>query len=140
MKRLPLYVMLLLILAACVEKKTDSGRIAARSLYQQSEDILSKYTDSVRNARDSASLLGIMERLDIALTDCEFTYPPETDLRMSEGENATLANLALRISFLRDSLFYVYAHPVIPADSIPADSVAVNSSSPAVPAKAPAKQ
>lgn len=114
--------MLLLILAACTEKKTDQARVAARSLYQQSERILSKYTDSVKSARDSSSLLGIMERLDLALTECEFTYPPETDLRMSEGENDTLANLALRISFLRDSLLYVYAHPVVPSDSIPADS------------------
>lgn len=140
MKRLPLYVMLLIILAACTEKKTDPARIAARSLYQKSESILSKYTDSVKNARDSSSLLGIMDRLDLALTECEFTYPPETDLKMSEGENDTLANLAMRISFLRDSLLYVYAHPVVPTDSIPADSVAVNSSSPAVPAKTPAKQ
>ncbi|MDE5789929.1 MAG: hypothetical protein K2H96_01690 [Muribaculaceae bacterium] len=103
----------------------NSKRINASELYHKSVRLLKLYTDSFAMATDSVTLLGLNERFSSSLTALNFKYPSETCLEISEGENDTLTNLTERIIDLRDSLLYVYAHPVV-SDSLVSDSTMLN--------------
>ncbi len=107
---------------ACKKPMDNSKRIQASELYQKSVRLIRLYTDSFENAQDSATLLNLNERFTSSLTALNFKYPSETCLEISEGENDTLTNLTEKIISVRDSLLYLYAHPVI-SDSLSSDSI-----------------
>ncbi len=122
----PVSILICLIsLSACNKPVDNSKRINASELYQKSVRLLKLYTDSFARATDSVTLLGLNERFSSSLTALNFKYPSETCLEISEGENDTLTNLTERIIYLRDSLLYVYAHPVV-SDSLVSDSTLLN--------------
>ncbi len=104
--------------------KKDYGRSeAARSLYERCLSTTMLYTDSLRDARDSATVLRLSACLDYELARINYVFPPDTDLDVSEGENDTLTNLTDKFVLLRDSLLYRFAHPlVLRPDSLPADT------------------
>lgn len=108
--------------------KGDGGRAAnARALFERSVRLNALYTDSLRGARDSATILRLSSGYEEALTSLNFEYPAGTDPDMSEGENDTLINLTLRFVALRDSLLYRLAHPlVLRPDTLPADTAALS--------------
>lgn len=111
---------------SCTQKKDTSLADAARALYEKSVALSNLYTDSMKNAKDSATVLRLSEEFEEALTNLNFKYPADADIEMSEGENDTLANLNLSFAHLRDSLLYRIAHPlVLAADSVASDSTAV---------------
>lgn len=111
----------------CGAKNDDSRAANARALFERSVRLNAQYTDSMRAARDSATILRLSEQYEEALTQLNFEYPADTDPDMSEGENDTLINLTRRFVTLRDSLLYRLAHPlVLRPDSLPADSAALS--------------
>ena len=117
--RKPIFSILLpalAIAAAGCRNQGDHGQgEQARALYERSARIIVKYTDSLAQAHDSATILRM---------DKNYDYPSDTDLAISEGENDTLANLTLKYVSLRDSLLYRLAHPlVLRNDSLPSDTV-----------------
>lgn len=120
MRKLPyIGIMLLMVTAVgCGRQTDDSARIHARDLYLKSSRLLRAYCDSMAASRDSVSLLNLESRLKESLTRLNFEYPTETDLQISEGENDTLANLTSRYVSLRDSMLYLFAHPISTADSL----------------------
>ncbi len=112
----------LLILCACQKPVDNTKRLNASDLYSKSVKLIRLYTDSFANAKDSATLLDLNDRFSSALTALNFKYPSETCLEISEGQNDTLTNLTEKIISLRDSLLYLYAHPV-ETDSLTMDSI-----------------
>lgn len=120
---LPVYFFVsLLSLPACNKPVDNSRRINAAELYRKSVKLIRLYTDSFANATDSATLLSLNERFSSSLTALNFKYPSDVCLEISEGENDTLTNLTEKIISLRDSLLYIYAHPMV-SDSIVSDSI-----------------
>ena len=127
-KRKPIFSILLPALAIAVSgcrNQGDNGQgEQARALYERSARIIVKYTDSLAQAHDSATILRMDKNYDEELTKLNYDYPSDTDLAISEGENDTLANLTLKYVSLRDSLLYRLAHPlVLRNDSLPADTI-----------------
>lgn len=103
---------------ACGISSEDTPAKLARELYEKTLKLNATYTDSMRVAKDSATVLRLSKDYETALTNLNFEYPADTDLEMSEGENDTLVNINLRYVALRDSLLYCFAHPlVLAADS-----------------------
>lgn len=132
MMKILLYVALagaLALGAAGCRQKDDGGRAAnARALFERSVRLNALYTDSLRCAGDSATILRLSAAYDDALTHLNFEFPAETDPDMTEGENDTLITLTRRFVTLRDSMLYRLAHPlVLRADSVAADSLARDS-------------
>lgn len=106
------------IFTACREKKDNSQEILAQSMYEKTAEVLKRNTDSLRVARDSASVDSIYEACRIHLENLNFSYPADTDLLLSEGQNDTLALLTSKIAKARHARLYHFAHP----DPEPADS------------------
>lgn len=105
-------------ISSCEKKKVNTMREPARELYLKSVALADKYIDSIRNAKDTLSLTGLVDRYDNAITNLNYSYPAGADYELAEGENDTLKNLSARIIFLRDSLLHTYAHR-LPTDSVP---------------------
>lgn len=125
--RKPIFSILLPALAIAVAGCRNQGDNVqgeqARALYERSVRIIVKYTDSLAQAHDSATILRMDKNYDEELTKLNYDYPSDTDLAISEGENDTLANLTLKYVSLRDSLLYRLAHPlVLRNDSLPSDT------------------
>lgn len=111
------FFFMLLIIAlsfgSCVRKESHSLRDEAIALYNDSRQLTETYIDSIENAGDSATLLGIASRFEEKLAKVNFHYPANTDLEITEDENDTLSTLTTRYVFLRDSLLYRFAHPIL---------------------------
>ncbi len=111
----------------CETKEGDGREEAARTLYERSVSITCQYIDSLNGAHDSATVARITYNLDSELTQLNYSFPPDTHLEISEGENDTLSNLSGRFVQLRDSLLYRFAHPlVLRPDSLASDSTQTN--------------
>jgi len=104
---------IVIAIAGCVTKDSDGREKAARALYERSVNIARLYTDSLRNALDSATVARLSDGLDTELTRLNYAFPPDTYLDVSEGENDTLASLSEQFVLLRDSLLYRFAHPLV---------------------------
>lgn len=119
-------VLLLPALAAifptsCVKESDNNDREKALELYTKSMTIINIYTDSMRRAPDSITANGLLIRLDDALSHLNYEFDDETDRKISEGENDTLAAATMRFVALRDSILYRLAHKNA-ADSISSDA------------------
>ena len=134
----------LLLLSGCNKPIDNSKRLNAIDLYVKSVSLITNYTDSFKGATDSATLLKLNDNFSSALSALNFKYPSEisrhvsegylkypseTCLDISEGENDTLTNLTEKIISIRDSLLYLYAHPLVTdstlTDSIPHDKISI---------------
>lgn len=98
---------------SCGNSEGDARGKSARELYEKTIRLNARYTDSLRVAKDSATVERLSKSYEEALTRLNFEYPADTDLEMSEGENDTLVNINLRYVSLRDSLLYRFAHPIV---------------------------
>ena len=116
----------LLPLAGCARKQSNCNTDKSQELMQQSIAIASRYRDSVKLAKDSATVLRLMTELDDALTKLNYRYPADIYINSSENQNDVLARVVMRTVALRDSNLYRLAHPQTANDTTAAaDSVAV---------------
>lgn len=111
------------LICGCIKKTDRSLRKEARELYLKSLSLSNKYLDSLARCRDTATLLGIAERYDHAVTSLNYKYPAGTDYEISEGENDTLTGLTLRFITLRDSMLLVFSKQLSAVDSLANDSI-----------------
>lgn len=116
-------------LASCGRNQADPDRNEARSLYLESREMIEKYIDSLKLAKDSATLLDLDERYEEGISDLNFKYNERIVLKVSEGENDSLTQLTLRYIHLRDSLLHRLSQPVLAADSVQSDSLPAASKS-----------
>ena len=87
---------------------------------------MKSYIDSIAVAKDSSSIYSLLSRYETRLAKINMDAPPQTDLKITEGNNDTLMQLAnslrtlshIRLNSLshRDSLYSV------PADTLPEHS------------------
>ena len=93
--------------------------------------ITSSYMDSMNNAKDSALLIGLMERYEASITELNFSVVADTDLHLSEGQNDTIYQMLDSIRRLFDIRMDSFLHGKNRVDSIPIDSLAnVNAAPP----------
>lgn len=111
-----------MIVSSCQGNGNKNAVDSARSLYERSVKMLNQYSDSVKNAKDSATFERLIKQYESEITKLNYEYPADTQINMSEGENDTLTNLTLRYIAIRDSIKYRINHPVLSADTIKPDS------------------
>ncbi len=108
-----------LLCPSCAEKKTETLSPEARDLFRKSSDLIRSYTDSIGKAKDSVTWAAIDRRFEDRLTKLNYSYPPDTDLHLSQGENDTLFALTTRYVKARAE-----SHTRILRGPAPADTVA----------------
>ncbi len=115
-------IMLIVAAASCKKVVTEGHREEARELYESSVKLISRFTDSVLNAKDSNLILSADKRFEHDLTALNFKYPNETCLEISEGENDTLTSMTERYVHIRDSVLFRLSHPIEQKDSLSNES------------------
>lgn len=90
-------------LVSCINVETGGNDLNADRLYRKSRQLLLQYTDSFRNARDTADITRIEKNYQSDLVQINFSVPPETDTKMSEGENDTLYMLTKKMLLIKNS-------------------------------------
>ena len=111
-------------LPSCGSSDKSDNNADADRLFSETCRLTKLYTDSMKNAPDSAILNSLMERFDARLTDINFSVKAETDYNLTEGRNDTIASLIDSLRHAYDSRLYRLAHPI----NEPADSAAIPSS------------
>lgn len=83
-------VLSLLVLSSCGSKESDPREKGADALFSKLCDVTKAYTDSLRNAADSAAVNALFERYEQRFDRISNDVAPETDLFMTEGQNDTI--------------------------------------------------
>lgn len=107
-------------MAGCGPKDDSTGDDDSTHLFHRSVVITKNYTDSIRSAKDSTTVLRLFKELDDSLTRINYAYPADTFIEMNEGQNDTLSNMLTRVVTLKDSILYRLAHPLVLKDTIAA--------------------
>lgn len=92
------------LMAGCVQKSNDNNATAASQLMKESIDLACAYRDSVKLAKDSATVLRLMHDFDDNMTKLNYIYPADVFLYANESHDEALTNVTLRIVELRDSV------------------------------------
>lgn len=106
------------ILSSCASKTKDTTAEDTRSLMKQSIELACHYRDSIKLAKDSATVERLMADLDDSMTKLNYQYPADLYINSSENQNEVLADVTARIVELRDSILYGLAHPKVVNDTL----------------------
>ena len=83
-----------MVFASCVNNDEENKNLLLpRQLFSQSAEILNDEIKNIFNMRDSLEVDSLHEALEKKLVDINFSYPPETDLLLTEQENDSLFKL-----------------------------------------------
>lgn len=90
--RTPLIFLTLVALAfisSCSEQQQDD-RSQPDELFARTVEIVKTYTDSLHSAPDTAAIARLTDSYEAAVTKLNLSYPPETDMRMTEGQQDSI--------------------------------------------------
>ncbi len=118
--RFMLFLTVATVWGACGQISTRSTSGEEDRLYSESTQLIKRYTDSLANTYDSTTIHNLMVHFQDRLDKINNGVPPETDLRLSEGQNDTLAMLIEKLLRTRDESL---RGPKEPADSLATDSL-----------------
>lgn len=121
MKRL-LYIALsvaaLGCIASCAQEKKNKDRSDAHDLFAHITSLTRSYINKIEAAEDSAAWARVSLEYEDSLDKVNFSYPADTDLLLSEGQNDTIVRLTRDYLRARDARLHKILHPVIPTDTI----------------------
>ena len=117
-------ILLLLVSVACGSKMEVNENTYHDKLFKGTCKITASYIDSMKNAKDSTSLKGLLERYDLSITTLNFSVPADTDLNLTEGQNDTIATLVDSIRKVYELRMDFLLHHQSRPDSIGSDSIA----------------
>lgn len=103
---------------SCGSEKKVKDRSAARKMFAEITSLTKSYTSRLENAGDSATWAKICTQYEDSLVKINFSYPPDTDLLLSEGQNDTIATLTRGYIKARDERINAILHPAMPTDTI----------------------
>lgn len=114
--------------AACSGGNDKRDRTKARDMFFEISALTEKYTDRVAAACDSIEWAYLCVQFEDSLEKINFSYPADTDLLLSEGQNDTIARLTQAYITARDERISAILHPAVPMDSVSADSISTGPS------------
>lgn len=124
MRIVPIMVVLVLgLCVSCRQRREDNSRMMAEQLYGKTVNLIKLYQDSVRNAKDSVSVLRMTEDINDKLSKVNFQFPPETDYAMTEEENDSIMHMMERFENLSQTRLEQLAPKVAElSDSVKSES------------------
>lgn len=107
--------------SSCAQKEDTEKNEVARELFSRSADLILDITRQIKLAPDSTSVDSLSEIYEKRITDINFDFPPQTDLKLNEIENDSLFHL---INLMRKEItFRLQDLSVAQADTIPTDDL-----------------
>ena len=113
---------LLLIVGGCNNSKTIDNKSESDKMFIELKELLILYSDSLKNASDSASITNIVDRYESELTKTISKYPAESDLLLTQGQQDTIASLTENFVAIKR---LKYSNLLQGNDSIATDSITV---------------
>ena len=113
---------ILLIVGGCSNPKTIDNKSESDKMFIELKELLLLYSDSLKNAADSASITNIVDRYESELTKTIYKYPAESDLQLTQGQQDTIASLTENFVSLKR---LKYSNLLQNNDSIATDSITV---------------
>lgn len=112
----------LLFGTACGNNAHRRDPAMAAQLFSKSVGVIKGFTDSINNAKDSATLKRLTDSFDGQLAKVNFEFPADTDLDMSIHQNDSLIHLLDKlveaVKKKEKELNVVLKTDTVPADSI----------------------
>lgn len=104
---------------SCGRSHQEGENSEAFQLFSAIRELNMKYIDSLVVAKDSNQVNKLTQTYEERMVKINFSYSPDTDLLMTEGQNDTIVALTSRFALIRDSLLYRFSNPILaqPADS-----------------------
>lgn len=99
-----------LCFSACGKSVDENRSQDEDKLFESTCRLTKQYIDSLEHAPDSAALNAIMARFDNQLTSLNFSVRAETDYRLTEGRNDTIASLLDSLRRIYDERLHNLAH------------------------------
>ncbi|MCM1377124.1 MAG: hypothetical protein NC097_05535 [Clostridium sp.] len=93
-----IWVFLIFVFGSVACSKSEVQRADfSDGLYQESVELAREYILKIKNAPDSASVDSLMARYQDIIDSLNFQYPPDTDMKLTEGQNDTLTILSAKL-------------------------------------------
>ncbi|MDE5849922.1 MAG: hypothetical protein K2H38_07255 [Muribaculaceae bacterium] len=105
--------------AGCAQEKKKKDRSQATEMYERICKLTEDYTDRLQNAPDSADWASVCSEFEEKLDKITFSYPPDTDLLLTEGQNDTIHLLMQEYVRMREVRIHGLLHPQVETDSLP---------------------
>lgn len=107
----------------CKQENREKDRSAADEMFSRIIRLTSNYTSKLAEISDSAEWAKLCNEFEDSLDRINFSYPPDTDLLLTEGQNDTIHSMLQMFIKDRDNKIQEIQHPVVLVDSIGMDSV-----------------
>ncbi len=102
----------------CTQEKKLKDRSEATDMFNRICKLTKEYTEKLTDAPDSSSWATACSEYEDKLDKISFSYPPDTDLLLTEGQNDTIHSLMLEYIKARDGRIHDILHPKVEVDSI----------------------
>lgn len=109
---------LLLCFSACSREKSTKDRSQADEMFARICRLTKEYTERLDAAPDSADWASMCSEFEEKLDKISFSYPPDTDLLLTEGQNDTIHSLIQDYVKVRESRIHEILHPFVEEDSL----------------------
>lgn len=93
MKRITAFVLTYSLLISCNKKEDKNNSDEARELFQQTTMLIDDISRKISQASDSATIDSLSKFYEKKITDINFSFPPQTDLILTEQENDSIFKL-----------------------------------------------
>ncbi|MDE6551652.1 MAG: hypothetical protein K2K98_01630 [Muribaculaceae bacterium] len=104
--------------AGCAQEKKKKDRSQATEMYERICKLTEDYTDRLQNAPDSADWASVCSEFEEKLDKITFSYPPDTDLLLTEGQNDTINILLQEYVKMRERRIHGLLNPDVETDSL----------------------
>lgn len=129
MKKTFLFTVIALIcigLAGCKTENKVKDRSDADKMFARICKLAQEYTEKLSGATDSVTWAQVYDEFEDKLEKISFSYPPDTDLLLTEGQNDTIQNLLEEIVKVKKEKIHDILHPFVECDTLlNEDSIAI---------------
>ncbi len=94
-----------LLVSGCSRNEGKNLSEKSDMFYQQSLDLGRKYTDSLKVAKDTASVNGLLERYAERMEQLSYDFPADLDLELSEWQNEQLIKVSANLVRVANARF-----------------------------------
>ena len=86
-------IALILLMTSCAGNQEENRQDESQLLFQNSVDLISKFSENIKMAGDSLLVDSLKTEFDKQLADLNFNFPPNTDLKLTEQDNDSIYTL-----------------------------------------------
>lgn len=90
-------------LSGCRKSEKETDRSESALLYRKTIALTSYFRDKIQAAPDTTDFNKIFAEFEDSLVKLNFSFPPDVDLLLTEGENDTIVQAIKSLTEARDS-------------------------------------